>query len=51
VQLIEGLGLSGVELGVKQKRGLAVAFSGQYEFAGDVLVVDLALRRNRNARD
>jgi hypothetical protein len=38
VQLIEGLGSSGLELGVKQRRGLAVVFSGQYEFAGDVLV-------------
>jgi hypothetical protein len=28
-----------VELGVEQRRGLAVAFSCQYEFAGDVLVV------------
>jgi hypothetical protein len=38
VQLDGGLGSPGVELGVEQKRGLAVAFSGQYEFAGDVLV-------------
>jgi hypothetical protein len=27
-----------VELGVEQRRGLPVAFSGQYEFAGDVLI-------------
>jgi hypothetical protein len=27
-----------VELGVEQRRDLAVAFSGQYEFTGDVLV-------------
>jgi hypothetical protein len=39
MQLIEGLGSPGLELGVKQRRGLVVAFSGQYEFAGDVLVV------------
>jgi hypothetical protein len=38
VQLIEGLGSSGVELGVEQRRGLAVVFSSQYEFTGDVLV-------------
>jgi hypothetical protein len=28
----------GVELGVEQRRDLAVAFSGQYGFAGDMLV-------------
>jgi hypothetical protein len=39
VQLDEGLGSPGVELGVEQRRGLAIAFSGQYEFVGDVLVV------------
>jgi hypothetical protein len=39
VQLVGELVSPGVELGVKQRRGLAVVFSGQYEFAGDVLVV------------
>jgi hypothetical protein len=29
-----------VELGVEQRRGIAIAFSSQYEFAGDVLVTD-----------
>jgi hypothetical protein len=38
VQFVEGLGSPGVELGVEQRRGLAVAFSGQYEFVEDVLV-------------
>ena len=28
-----------VEFGVKQRKGLVVAYSGQYEFAGDRLVV------------
>jgi hypothetical protein len=37
--LIEGLRSPGVELGVEQKRDLAIAFSSQYEFIGDVLVV------------
>jgi hypothetical protein len=43
-----------VELGVEQRRSLAVMFFGQYEFAGGVLVavhvVDLTLGRNRNRR-
>jgi hypothetical protein len=38
VQLVEGLGSPEVEIGVEQRRGLTVAFFGQYEFAGDVLV-------------
>ena len=38
MQLIEGLGSLGLELGVEQRRGLAIAFSDQYEFARDVLV-------------
>jgi hypothetical protein len=38
--LVEGLVSPRVELGVEQRRGLAVVFSGQYEFAGDVLVAD-----------
>jgi hypothetical protein len=38
VQLVEGLGSLGLELGVKQRRRLAIAFSGQYKFAGGVLV-------------
>jgi hypothetical protein len=46
VKLVEGLVLRRVELSVKQRRSLAVAFSSQYEFTGDVLssftVVDLA---------
>ena len=40
VQLVEGLVLQRVELGVEPRRGLAVAFSNQYEFAGDVLIAD-----------
>jgi hypothetical protein len=39
VQLVEGLGLPGLELGVEQRRSLAIAFSGQYKFTGGVLVV------------
>jgi hypothetical protein len=46
VKLVEGLVLRRVELSFKQRRSLAVAFSGQYEFTGDVsspfTVVDLA---------
>jgi hypothetical protein len=52
MNLVEGLVLGRVELSDKQRRSLAVAFSGQYEFTGGVsspsTVVDLALRRNRN---
>jgi hypothetical protein len=40
-----------VELGVKQRRGLVVAFSSQYKLAGATappsMVEDLTLRRNR----
>jgi hypothetical protein len=54
VKLAEGLVLGRVELSDKQRRSLAVAFSGQYEFTGGVsslsTVVDLALRRNRSRR-
>jgi hypothetical protein len=43
-----------IELSVKQRRSLAIAFSGQYEFTGGVssssIVVDLALRRNKSRR-
>jgi hypothetical protein len=39
VQLVEGLGSPGLELGVEQRRSLAIAFSGQYKFAGGVLVI------------
>jgi hypothetical protein len=35
-----GISVVGVELGVEQRRGIAIAFSSQYEFAGDVLVTD-----------
>jgi hypothetical protein len=46
VKLFEGLVLRRVELSVKQRRSLAVAFSGQYEFTGGLsspfTVVDLA---------
>jgi hypothetical protein len=42
---------SRVELGVKQRRGLVVAFSSQYKLAGATappsMVGDLTLRRNR----
>jgi hypothetical protein len=31
LQLIEGKWSSGVELGVKQRKGLVVAYSGQYK--------------------
>jgi hypothetical protein len=40
VQLVKGLVLPRVELGVEKRRGLAIAFSVQYKFAGDVLVTD-----------
>jgi hypothetical protein len=47
VKLAEGLVLWRVDLSDKQRRSLAVAFSGQYEFTGGVslpsTVVDLAL--------
>jgi hypothetical protein len=49
VKLLEGLGSPGVELGVKQRRGLAIAFSSQYEFAemlsSPFTVVDLAVAK------
>jgi hypothetical protein len=38
VQLVEELGSPRMELGVKQRRSLAIAFSGQCKFAGGVLV-------------
>jgi hypothetical protein len=34
LQLSEGKWTLGVEFGVKQREGLAVAYSGQYELAG-----------------
>jgi hypothetical protein len=40
-----------VELGVEQRRGLVVAFSGRYKLAGATapssMVGDLTLRRNK----
>jgi hypothetical protein len=39
VQLVEGLGSPGVGFGVSRVRALAVAYSGQYKFAGGMLVV------------
>jgi hypothetical protein len=52
VQLVEGFLSPGLELGVKQIRSLAVAFSGQGKLAGATApsskVRDLNLRRNRN---
>jgi hypothetical protein len=38
VQLVEGLGSPELELGIEQRRSLALAFSGQYKIAGGVLV-------------
>jgi hypothetical protein len=38
VQLVEGLGSLGLELGVEQRRILAIALFGQYKFARGVLV-------------
>jgi hypothetical protein len=38
VQLLEGLGSPGLELGVEQRRSLAIAFSDQYKFTGVVFV-------------
>jgi hypothetical protein len=38
VQLVEGLGSIGLELGIEQRRSLAIAFSGQYKIVGGVLV-------------
>ena len=38
MQLVEGLGLPELELGVEQRRSLAIAFSGQYKIVGGVLV-------------
>jgi hypothetical protein len=38
MQLVEGLGSPGLELGIKQRRSLAIVFSGQYKIAGGVLV-------------
>jgi hypothetical protein len=47
VQLVEGLGSPRLELGVEQRRSLAVMFSSQYKFRGGVLVavhvVDLTM--------
>jgi hypothetical protein len=39
VQFVEGSMSLGVELVVEQRRDLVVAFSGQYGFTGDMLVV------------
>jgi hypothetical protein len=39
VQLVEGLELPGVGFGVSQVRAPAVAYSGQYKFAGGMLIV------------
>jgi hypothetical protein len=45
MQLMEGLGSPGVELGVNQVRSLVIAYSGRYGFAGECsspfTVVDL----------
>jgi hypothetical protein len=38
VLLVEGLGSPGLELGAEQRRSLAIAFFGQYKFAGGVIV-------------
>jgi hypothetical protein len=52
VQLRDGLGSPGVELGVDRVRALVVAYFGRYKFAGvrtpPFTVGDLTLRRNRN---
>jgi hypothetical protein len=51
VQLVEGFVSPGVELGVEQRRGRAVAFSGRDKLAGATappsMVGGLTLRRNR----
>jgi hypothetical protein len=51
VQLVEGFLSPGLELGVKQRRSPAVAFSGQGKLAGTAAppstVGDLTLRKNR----
>jgi hypothetical protein len=38
VQLVEELRSPRMELGVKQRRSLAIAFSGQCKFAGGVFI-------------
>jgi hypothetical protein len=53
-QLSEKLVSPRVELGVEQRRGIVVAFSGRYRLAGATAppstVGDLTLRRNRKGR-
>jgi hypothetical protein len=48
VQLMEGLGSLGVELGVERVRSLVIAYSGWYKFAGEYsslfTVVDLTCK-------
>jgi hypothetical protein len=54
LQLSEGKWSSGVEFGVKQREGLAIAYSGQYELAGARLVAvhrrGLQVVKNRKGR-